>query len=263
MALHGSVAASEAASVRLDERADLVLQALAQSACLSCDARQKSVCGALPNDLLNELARHSTRRTFQRDQELVAAGSPNDVFANILSGVVKLVRPLADGRSQIVGLQFAPDFLGRPFAVENEIAAEAATEVSVCIFPRSILEEMMLRVPEMEHRLHAQNLKELDEAREWMVTLGRKTAPEKVASFLYLIGTHVDPEIGESLGPVTFELPLRRADIADFLGLTIETVSRQLTRLRKEGVIVVVNNRMVTIPHLPRLRAVAEQDLSR
>ena len=114
--------------------------------------------------------------------------------------------------------------------------------------------------PALEHRLHEQTLRELDEARDWMVTLGRKTAGEKVASFLFLIATHIDPvaqiqrELGER-GDAEFDLPLSRADIADFLGLTIETVSRQITKLRKAGVIAVENNRKFIIPDLGRLEA--------
>jgi CRP/FNR family transcriptional regulator len=110
-----------------------------------------------------------------------------------------------------------------------------------------------------KQRWSEQALRELDEARDWMVTLGRKTASEKVASFLWLIATHIDPvaearrQEGE-IESLTFDLPLSRADIADFLGLTIETVSRQLTKMRKEGVIEVINNRTFIVPDLDRLQ---------
>ena len=113
---------------------------------------------------------------------------------------------------------------------------------------------MINRTPALERRLMQQTLRELDEARDWMVTLGRKTAQEKVASFLYLIAMHADPA-AEPVDGVSFELPLSRADIADFLGLTIETVSRQLTRLRQLGVISITNNRTVEVPELEALRA--------
>jgi CRP/FNR family transcriptional regulator len=112
---------------------------------------------------------------------------------------------------------------------------------------------MMRESPDLEHRLLKQTLKELDEAREWMVTLGRKTASEKVASFLLLIARNIDPASDPATNSTSFDLPLTRADIADFLGLTIETVSRQLTRLRAEGVIRIENNRHVTVESLSRL----------
>ena len=88
-----------------------------------------------------------------------------------------------------------------------------------------------------------------------MLTLGRKTAAEKVASFLLLIANHIDPTLDEGEETVTFDLPLTRADIADFLGLTIETVSRQLTKLRADGVISIENNRHITVARRERLEA--------
>ncbi|MBD0416916.1 Crp/Fnr family transcriptional regulator [Oryzicola mucosus] len=220
--------------------------------CRACEARHRGVCGALNPQQLKELAKTSTRKALDSGIELVSEAEPAESYANILSGVVKLTKTMADGRQQIVGLQFAPDFIGRPFRDENMIRAEAATDVHVCAFPKRALDRMIAQSPELGHRLHLQALNELDEARDWMLTLGRKTAAEKVASFLHLIARHVDPEI-EAKGTVVFDLPLTRADIADFLGLTIETVSRQITKLRTEGVIAVENNRHVTVFSLERL----------
>jgi CRP/FNR family transcriptional regulator len=134
------------------------------------------------------------------------------------------------------------------------VAAEAASDVELCVVPRPTLEALVARYPALEHKLMQQTLRELDEARDWMVTLGRKTAQEKVASFLHLIATHADPT-GDGEGSVAFDLPLTRLDIADFLGLTIETVSRQLTRLRQTDVIRITNTRHVEIPDLARLEA--------
>ena len=227
--------------------------------CRACEARHKGVCGALDMDQLARLSKHTLRQSFSAEEELVPAGEDTHRYANIMSGVVKLTKLLADGRQQIVGLQFAPDFLGRPFKRQSDVAAEAATKVQVCSFPKSALEDLIRESPDMQHRLHEQSLKELDEARDWMLTLGRKSASEKVASFLYLIATHIDPEVDRDDDVLRFELPLKRADIADFLGLTIETVSRQITRLRKSGVIQVENNRTVVVPDLDRLLEACEK----
>jgi CRP/FNR family transcriptional regulator len=219
--------------------------------CRACEARHQGVCGALSTDQLVSLNKQSTRKRVNSGVELIGETQRTDSYANIISGVVKLTKMMADGRQQIVGLQFAPDFLGRPFRSDSGITADAATEVNICSFPKAMIDRMIKDTPELEHKLLEQTLKELDEARDWMLTLGRKTASEKVASFLSLIATHINPE-WES-GPLSFELPLTRSDIADFLGLTIETVSRQMTKLRKEGVIVIRNNRMVEVPDLARL----------
>ena len=226
--------------------------------CQSCEARHKGICGALNPQQLVELSRHTTKTVYTTESEIAAAGEDIHRHANILRGVVKLSKLTADGRQQIVGLQFAPDFLGRPFARQQDISTEAATEVRVCSFPASVLENLVRANPELEHKLHEQTLKELDEARDWMLTLGRKTAAEKVASFLYLIATHINPEAGGS-GSRRFEIPLKRNDIADFLGLTIETVSRQITKLRQAGVIKLISNREVEVPDMKRLFAMTEQ----
>lgn len=225
--------------------------------CRVCEARHGGVCATLTPAQLFELNRHSTRRKVDAGNELIGQGESVSHYSNILSGVIKLSKMMADGRQQIVGLQFAPDFLGRPFLRESTMTAEAATETEICTFPKSLVERLANETPDLERRLHFQSLKELDEAREWMLTLGRKTAQEKVASFLHMIATHIDPDHGTCS---TFDLPLSRSDIADFLGLTIETVSRQMTKLRKEGIILIENNRHVTVPCLDRLNTAAGND---
>jgi len=221
--------------------------------CQACEARHRGLCGALEPGQLVALAKQSWKQKVETGAELVGDSEKIASYSNVLSGVVKLSKTLADGRHQIVGLQFAPDFLGRPFKAESEINAEAATEVSLCSFPKASIERMMKESPQLEHRLLVQTLKELDEAREWMVTLGRKTASEKVASFLLLIARNIDPYRPGSPKDVVFDLPLTRSDIADFLGLTIETVSRQLTILRKDDVIAIENNRHITLRDMERL----------
>lgn len=220
--------------------------------CQSCEARHRGVCGALDPQQLVALSKTSSKRNVPAGIELVGDAEPVESYANVLSGVVKLTKTLSDGRQQIVGLQFAPDFLGRPFKAESELNAESATGVSLCSFPKAVVERMMKESPGLEHRLLRQTLKELDEAREWMVTLGRKTASEKVASFLLLIARNIDPT--SDAGSAVFDLPLTRSDIADFLGLTIETVSRQLTKLRADGVVRIENNRQVTVNDMARLQ---------
>ena len=226
------------------------------SLCRACRARHNGVCGALNPQELADISRHSRTKTAGHGETLIFDDEPVYHYANIIRGVVKLSKIMADGRQQIVALQFAPDFLGRPFARESKLTAEAASDVELCVFPKAAFENMMRNSPELEHRLFAQTLVELDEAREWMVTLGRKTAAEKVASFMHLIASHIDPaQSGEE--SVSFDLPLTRADIADFLGLTIETVSRQITKLRKGGLIEVHNNREITVPDPAALRRAA------
>lgn len=230
--------------------------------CLACEARHGGICGALSEGQLIELSKHTQRTAHPSDQPIHAFRETSQSYSNILSGVVKLTKLMPDGRQQIVGLQFAPDFLGRPYSEETGIVAEAATDIRLCSFPKAVLEKLIDESPEMEKRLHSQHMRELDEAREWMLTLGRKTAIEKVASFLLLIASHIDPERNRDEAATEIELPLKRADIADFLGLTIETVSRQLTNLRKKGVISINERKSVRVIDPERLAGIAEMDLS-
>ncbi len=227
--------------------------------CRSCEARHRGICGVLTPRQLLELSRYTKISTFGESEELISNGEEVLRYSNILNGVVKLSKLLVDGRQQIVGLQFAPDFLGRPYKSNSDTSAEAVTDVRVCSFPKSVLETMVRKSPELEHMLHEQALRELDDARNWMMTLGRKSASEKVASFLYMIGLNINPENEDADRHTSFELPLKRADIADFLGLTIETVSRQLTKLRKSGVISIINNRSVNIPDMRALKRACEE----
>lgn len=227
--------------------------------CMSCEARHQGVCGTLSPAQLSALAKHTKRRMVEAGHEVTRQGEDTPTYSNVLKGVVKLSKVMSDGRQQIVGLQFAPDFIGRPYSRTSSVAVEAASNTVVCSFPRDVMERLVVEEPHLGHKLHEQALKELDDARDWMLALGRKDAQEKIASLLCYLASHLDPEAGVT---TRFELPLSRMEIADYLGLTIETVSRQFTKLRKLGLIVVENSRIITIPDLNRLAAVAGFDLS-
>lgn len=225
--------------------------------CMSCEARHNGICGVLDDTELLELANQSVQTQHTPGEELIGDAEDVDSYATVLRGVVKLTKILEDGRQQVVGLQFAPDFLGRLFAKQSALNAESASDVRLCRLPKTTLENMVRKNPALEARLFEQTLRELDEARDWMVTLGRKNASEKVASFLYLIASHADPsrDLEDQEGSVTFDLPLSRSDIADFLGLTIETVSRQMTKMRSAKIIEVENHRHIHVKSAARLRA--------
>src|SRR3546814_5690679 len=106
------------------------------------------------------------------------------VVANVLDGVLKLVVAAADGREQIVGVVFPSDFIGRPFGKESPYSVTAMTDGEVCIFNRKSFDEFASAHPDLQHKLLRRTLDELDRARHWMMLLGRKSAEEKVASFL-------------------------------------------------------------------------------
>lgn len=196
-----------------------------------------------------ELANVSSRHEVPAREVL----SDRESCSIILSGVVKLTRTLSKDRQHIVGFHFAPDFLGRPFKPKGAaVKAEAATKVVLCSFPKASIEQMMRESPRLSNWLLAHALDELDEARDWMATLGRKTASEKVASFLLMIARKIDPDDSSKCSMI-FDLPLTRVEMADFLGLTFETVSRELSRLRTDGVIEIVNKRHINLKRVSAL----------
>ncbi len=207
--------------------------------CDACTVRHRAVCGALgPREVerLNAIARH---RTISSGQAIVGDQDRVVSFASIVSGVVKLTKTLSDGRQQIVGLQFASDFLGRPFRDRSVYEATAVSDVHLCIYDRRQFEQLVREFPGFERRLFENTLDELDAAREWMLLLGRKSAEEKVASFILMVSKKLESINGHGGEgrPAKFELPITRTEIADFLGLTIETVSRTFNRLENDGIL--------------------------
>lgn len=222
--------------------------------CRLCGVRSSGICGALDARQLATMARHTRWTRHQAGAEVFGDETDITTYANVVSGVIKLMKVLEDGRQQVVGLKFANDFIGRIHAPSNALSAEATSDVELCQVPRAIMETMLEENRLLERRVMKETLRELDEAREWMVTLGRKSAAERVASFLYLIALHVNPDLAVGTAPVEYSLPLTRSDMADFLGLSIETVSRQLTELRRLAIIVISNKRHVLIPDSERLR---------
>lgn len=223
--------------------------------CKDCNVRNTGICAALTVAELQRLAGSARHTRHEAGDPLVFENSEITSYANVTDGVVKLSRLLRDGRQQLVGLQFAPDLLGRLFGSENPLTAEAASDVCLCRVPKAVLENLVAASAGLKQRLLDQSLQDLDDAREWMVTLGRKDAQQRVASLLLLIAKRSQAWSSAGAGAIIFDLPLARADMADFLGLTIETVSRQISKLRHERVVEVVNHRRVTVPDLARLAA--------
>jgi CRP/FNR family transcriptional regulator, anaerobic regulatory protein len=193
-----------------------------------------SVCNAIDDSGLDRLAATVTTHKVDAQRPLVVEGERADALLNITEGTVKVYKLLADGRQQITGFLFAGDFVGLSSNESYVYSAEAITAVSYCRFPRRQLERLLDDFPQMEHRLLRFASNELAAAQNQMLLLGRKTAREKLASFLLLLSRQAE-RIGGMANPV--QLPMTRRDIADYLGLTIETVSRTFTQLRTERMI--------------------------
>ncbi|WP_421988817.1 Crp/Fnr family transcriptional regulator [Roseococcus sp.] len=224
--------------------------------CSECAVRDQSLCGSLSDTELTTLNSIGRSRHLNRGETLVWAGDDALVCANLLSGVLKLSASTADGREQIVGLLYPADFVGRPFAEEAEHSITALTDVELCVFPRKGFENALETHARLERMLLRRTLCALDEARARMLMLGRKTAEEKVASFLIDMALHLARNTASRV--TEFELPVTRAQIADVLGLTIETVSRQLTKLKRDRLIDLPTGRQVMILDRGALRLRSE-----
>ncbi|MEM6303452.1 MAG: Crp/Fnr family transcriptional regulator [Pseudomonadota bacterium] len=224
--------------------------------CEACDRRVFDRVGAITAEEQTALLRIAHNKRLAAGQTYVIEGDRARDFASVTKGVAKMVRCAEDGRSQIVGLLFPKDFVGGPILFEASArelySIEAVTELHLCLFSRAGFRKVLLEHPALEHRLLNQALDELQLAREWMVLLGRKTAAERVASFLLYVGEKMQAQPGDCA--TGFDLPVSRADIADFVGLTVETVSRQITKLRKAQIIVMDGPKHVVSLDMARLR---------
>lgn len=226
--------------------------------CQGCVVRDRSICASLDAETRVLLGREGRIQTVKRGQTLVWEGEDALLVANVIEGVLKLSTSTSDGREQIVGVVYPSDFIGRPFGQRSHHSVTALVESRVCLFPRATFDRFAHEHPELEHRLLGKALDELDRARRWMLLLGRKSASEKIASFLLEMSVRLAEAGCENKGPLDqFELPLDRQQIADILGLTIETVSRQLSALRASGVIDLPSRRALHILDRSRLVALA------
>ena len=231
-------------------------------ACNDCPIRFRAVCADCDAAELAVLERVKTYRTYAAGAHLASAGEGLDHFSSIVSGCATMSRTLEDGRRQTVGLLMPSDFIGRPGRAQSAFDVQALGEVTVCRFERRAFEKMVRDTPHIATRLLTMSLDELDAARDWAVVLGRMTAREKLAAFLVSLARRQAQGSAARLpgGGVTLTLPLTREELADHLGLTIETTSRQMTALRKDGLIDLRQSREVVIPDFEALSAEAGED---
>lgn len=227
--------------------------------CTQCVVRNRAICAGLEPDELDTLGQLGRRQRVKKGQTVVWEGDDSVVVANVIEGVLKVSMSISDGREQIVGVVFASDFIGRPFGQQSPYSVTALTDAELCIFSRSTFDSFARQHPALEHKLLRRTLNELDRAHEWMLLLGKKTATERIATLLLEMSARLGETVcsAENGALDAFELPLDRQQMGDVLGLTIETVSRQLSLLKADGVINLPDRRTVAIQNRARL-----QDLS-
>lgn len=231
------------------------------SRCGDCPIRHRAVCARCDADELEALDAIKYYRSFEAGQPIIWSGDEMNFVGSVVSGIASLTQTMEDGRTQMVGLLLPSDFVGRPGREGAAYDVVATTDVVMCCFRKKPFEDLMMRTPHIAHRLLEMTLDELDAAREWMLVLGRKTAREKIASLLSIIARR-DATLASAatLNHCAFDLPLTREAMADYLGLTLETVSRQISALKRDGVIQLEGKRHVTVPDMRRLIEEAGDD---
>lgn len=229
--------------------------------CSDCPIRHRAVCARCESDELSQLEQIKYYRSFQAGQTVIWSGDRMEFVGSVVTGIASLTQTMEDGRRQMVGLLLPSDFVGRPGRQTAAYDVTATTDLVMCCFRKKPFEDMMATTPHIAQRLLEMTLDELDAAREWMLLLGRKTAREKIASLIAIIARReASMQVRQSKKTLTVDLPLTREEMADYLGLTLETVSRQISALKRDGVITLEGNRHVSIPDIDRLLEEAGDD---
>ena len=174
---------------------------------------------------------HGTQMVLAKGEELFAEGDDAEFFYEVVSGSIRSYKLLSDGRRQIDAFHLPGDIFGLEVGSEHRFSAEAVGDVTVVAYRRSRLGALIQDDPGFRDRIMNATLRSLERAQDHMLLLGRKTAQEKMATFLLDMADRLSDDHEH------FELPMQRSDIADHLGLTIETVSRTLTQFARSGLI--------------------------
>jgi CRP/FNR family transcriptional regulator, nitrogen fixation regulation protein len=202
-------------------------------------------------DALMALEGIGTRLSVLRNQEIYAEGDAADCWYKVVSGTVRICKLLTDGRRYIAEFCFSGDCFGREGAATRAFSAEAVGDAIVMRLPRKATEQLMDQHPALARLLRETALRDLDNAHGRMLLLGRMTAPERVARFLIEMFDRRD-------AAKQLDLPMSRNDIADYLGLTIETVCRIFSAFKRAGAIGIPNAHRIELCDRKALEAMAE-----
>lgn len=226
--------------------------------CEGCPVRAIGLSSDLSPAEMARVDSIAVHTEFAPGATLIYEGDAADRVYNLTGGAVRVTKLTPDGRRAITGFLYPGDFLGLSYGGRYSYSAEAIDKVSACQFRKAPLERVFQEIPRLEHRLLAMVSDELLSAQDQMVLLARKTPREKLASFLL----HTAAKLGRGKGtsPDVLSLAMSRGDIADYLGLTIETVSRTFTALTKDGLIDIPSRRVVALLDREALENLAESE---
>ncbi len=223
--------------------------------CFDCPARMSDLCVGLPDASLPLLFERSTHIHLEKNETLFLGDQPAEHIFNIREGTVTLFRMGQGGQRQILGFLFTGDLIGITPDDQYKVSAQACTKASLCRWDRAKFDDLLVLYPAMarQYRLIASKL--LAQSLDLAFALGQLTAEQRLAGFLLHISQR-QSRIGGIPGFTA--LPMSRADIADYLGLTIETVSRGLTRLRKKNLISMVSRDLIELSDMKALARLSQ-----
>ena len=207
------------------------------------------------DDGLKVLAQIGTKVRFSRNETIFNEGDEAAFTYKVVSGAVRLCKHTSSGRRQIADFLLAGDFFGFLQFGNYSFTAEAVSDVVVICYPQRQVEQLTASTPSLGRKILVLLSQRLLGMQDHLVMLGRQAAKEKVASFLLLLAERSEAEDGEG-----FEVPMSRQDIADYLGLTVETVCRSLSDLKRTRLIRIPNVHQIAIDDSDGLRAAAEND---
>ncbi|WP_420409878.1 Crp/Fnr family transcriptional regulator [Hoeflea sp.] len=236
--------------------------------CDSCVIFNHSLCSIGSAEAMAQLNRISHRRTYPRGSIIQAQGEPVDLVGNVVEGVVKLSSTSIDGDGHVVGLLFPSDFFGRLYSEESRFSYEAATDVTLCAINRIAFERFLADHPAVEHEMHKAKLDELDAVREWSAIINGHTTMQRASTLIYVFSRRSEnqtPQKGSNEPPI-IHVPLGRRDIADFLGTTPETLSRNIQSLARSNIIRIIDPKhfeLLDVAQLIRCSGESREDLNR
>lgn len=220
-------------------------------ACESCPVRDRAACSALNGDERERLARIGRHRDVKRGETVMAAGDDNVACATLISGALKIASYDSEGTERILSLVHPAGFVGEMFAAVAHHDVVALTDSRLCLFSRKEYEAAVGEFPALANALLRRSAEDLFEARSLIDLMGRRSAETQVAGLLIAFAKAASDSPCHLAA--SFDLPLTRGEMAGLLGLTIETVSRVLSRLEKKGIIKRQGARGIEIRDAPAL----------
>jgi len=230
-----------------------------QAPCVGCASKRFGICHPLDTSALDDISHDSDRQALPAKAVLFREGDPATRTYSVLEGTVKLSRLLPDGRQQVVGFRFRGDLVGYAAGPTYPFDAELLTPGQFCRIERGRLDTLLRRYPLLERRVLDICLGELAATQEHLVTVARRSAEARVAAFLLGL---TDAHRRRGLAQGDLPMPMTRGDIGDFLGLTLETVSRTFTAFKRSGWIAEPGGQKLRILDMGTLQSLAAGEMA-